>query len=73
MKVALAQLNVTVGDLPGNADRILRAYERGVTSRVDLILCPELCVTGYPPRDLLLKKRFVAQTMEALNRLAAAT
>src|ERR1039457_3779263 len=73
MKIALAQLNPTVGDLAGNEARILAAYRRGVEAGVELIVCPELSVTGYPPRDLLLKKLFVAQNLEALNRLASAT
>jgi NAD+ synthase/NAD+ synthase (glutamine-hydrolysing) len=73
MKVALAQLNLTVGDLPGNESKILAAYQQGVAAGVELVVCPELCVTGYPPRDLLLKKRFVAANLEVLDRLAAAT
>jgi len=73
MKIALAQLNTTVGDLPGNEEKILAAYRRGLDSGADLVVCPELSVTGYPPRDLLLKKSFVAQNLETLNRLAAAT
>ena len=73
MKIALAQLNSTVGDLAGNAAKILAAYHRGVAAGVALVVCPELSLTGYPPRDLLHKKLFVAQNLEALNRLAAAT
>ncbi|MFO1487042.1 MAG: NAD+ synthase [Verrucomicrobiota bacterium] len=73
MKIALAQLNSTVGDLTGNEARILAAYRRGVEAGVDLVVCPELSVTGYPPRDLVLKKRFLAQNLETLHRLAAAT
>jgi NAD+ synthase (glutamine-hydrolysing) len=73
MKIALAQLNPTVGDLAGNEAKILAAYRRGVEAGVELVVCPELSVTGYPPRDLLLKKLFVAQNLETLNRLASAT
>jgi NAD+ synthase (glutamine-hydrolysing) len=73
MKIALAQLNTTVGDLPGNEAKILAAYQRGVDAGAEIVACPELSVTGYPPRDLLLKKRFVAQNLEVLDRLAAAT
>jgi NAD+ synthetase len=73
MKIALAQLNPTVGDLAGNETKILAAYRRGVEAGVEVVVCPELSLTGYPPRDLLLKKRFVAQNLEALNRIAAAT
>lgn len=73
MKVALAQINTTVGDLVGNEARILAAYQRGVVGGVDLVVCPELAITGYPPRDLLLKPHFVAQNLAVLERLAGAT
>ncbi|MGD0614508.1 MAG: NAD+ synthase [Verrucomicrobiota bacterium] len=73
MKVALAQLNSTVGDFAGNEAAILAAYRRGIEAGAAIVVCPELCVTGYPPRDLLLKRRFVARNIEGLNRLAAAT
>lgn len=73
MKVALAQINTTVGDLAGNEAKILAAYERSLTAGVDLVVFPELTTTGYPPRDLLLKKNFVAQNLEMLRRLAKAS
>src|ERR1019366_8611589 len=73
MKVALAQLNSTVGDFAGNEAAILAAYSRGIEAGAAIVVCPELCVTGYPPRDLLLKRPFVARNIEVLNRLAAAT
>jgi NAD+ synthetase len=73
VKIALAQLNLTVGDLAGNAEKILAAYTRGVAAGAELVVGSELCVTGYPPRDLLLRKDFVTQNLATLNRLAAAT
>ena len=73
MKVALAQLNLTVGDICGNESKIVNAYQRAVAEGVDLMVCPELALTGYPPRDLLLKEDFVSANLEALDRLAAAT
>lgn len=73
MKVALAQINTTVGDLAGNEAKIFAAYQRGVEVGVEIVVLPELTTTGYPPRDLLLKKEFVAQNFTALNRLAEAT
>jgi NAD+ synthetase len=73
MKAALAQINPTVGDFAGNEAKIVSAYQRGVEVGADIVLCPELSITGYPPRDLLLKKSFLAQNLEVLNRLAAAT
>ena len=73
MKVALAQINTTVGDLAGNEAKILAAYQRGVEAGADLVMFPELAVCGYPPRDLLLKKNFIRQNLEVLDRLAQAT
>src|SRR5580698_6668121 len=73
MKIALAQINSTIGDLAGNEARILAAYRRGADAGVDLVMLPELAITGYPPRDLLLKKSFVAGNLAVLDRLAAAT
>src|SRR4051812_22637009 len=73
MKVALAQLNTTVGDLAGNERKIFEAYQRGIAAGVDVVLFPELTTTGYPPRDLLLKKNFVAQNLDLLKRVAEAT
>src|SRR5580704_8831653 len=73
MKVALAQINTTVGDLAGNEAKILAAYKRGVEAGVDLVMLPELTIAGYPPRDLLLKKSFIAGNWTVLERLAAAT
>jgi NAD+ synthase (glutamine-hydrolysing) len=54
LKIALAQLNPTIGDIVGNGERILAVAERAVADRVDLLLTPELSLCGYPPRDLLL-------------------
>jgi NAD+ synthase (glutamine-hydrolysing) len=73
MKAALAQINTTVGDLAGNEAKILAAYRRGVEAGAEAVVFPELAVTGYPPRDLLLKKSFVAGNLLVLERLAAAT
>lgn len=73
MKIALAQINTTVGDLAGNEAKILAAYRRGLEAGAELVVFPELAVTGYPPRDLLLKRHFIQQNLEMLDRLAAAT
>jgi NAD+ synthase (glutamine-hydrolysing) len=73
VKVALAQINPIVGDLVGNEAKILAAYQRGVAAGAEIVLCPELSITGYPPRDLLLKKGFITRNLETLDRLAAAT
>src|SRR5277367_58216 len=73
MKVALAQINTTVGDLAGNEARILAAYRRGTDEGADMVMCPELAIPGYPPRDLVLKPAFVADNLAVVQRLAAAT
>jgi NAD+ synthase (glutamine-hydrolysing) len=73
MKLALAQLNLVVGDVSGNEARVLAAYQRGVAAGVELVLTPELALTGYPPRDLLLRPSFIRANLAALERLAAAT
>jgi NAD+ synthetase len=73
MKVALAQINTTVGDLAGNEAALLAAYQRGAAAGAELVLAPELATTGYPPRDLLLRRGFVPRNLAVLARLAAAT
>ena len=73
MRIALAQLNTTVGDIAGNEAAILAAYRRGVEAGADLVMTPELSIVGYPPRDLLLRPSFVRANLEALQRLASAT
>tara|TARA_Y100000588_G_scaffold54304_1_gene51511 strand:- start:4809 stop:6449 length:1641 start_codon:yes stop_codon:yes gene_type:complete len=70
MKIALAQINTTVGDLVGNEALIRAAYARGVAAGADLVVTPELAVTGYPPRDLLLKDGFVENSLAMVKRLA---
>jgi NAD+ synthetase len=71
MRIAIAQLNQMVGDLPGNAARILDAVEAGRRSGADLVVTPELSLCGYPPEDLLLRPAFLAACARELERLAA--
>jgi NAD+ synthase (glutamine-hydrolysing) len=73
VRIAAAQINLVVGDLAGNAQRMLAAYERAEAAGCDLVAFPELAVTGYPPEDLLLKPAFVAQATETLETLATRT
>jgi len=73
MRVTLAQINTTVGDISGNESRILEAYRSGMDSGADLVVFPELTLTGYPPRDLLLRDAFIEANLAALDRLAKAT
>jgi NAD+ synthetase len=69
MKIGFAQINPTVGDLSGNFEKILRAYERLAAAGAELVLTPELAITGYPPQDLLFKSRFVPENLAVLERL----
>ncbi len=73
MRIGLAQLNPTVGDLAGNLRRLLAAYQELVAAGAELVITPELAVCGYPPRDLLLRSRFVQDVENATAELAAST
>jgi NAD+ synthase (glutamine-hydrolysing) len=70
MRLALAQLNVVVGDLVGNVERIVAAIGDATRSGADLVVLPELAVTGYPPEDLLLRPGFVRAAREAVDAVA---
>lgn len=69
MKIGFAQINPTVGDLRGNFDKITAAYERLATAGAELVVTPELAITGYPPQDLVFKSQFVPQNLEILEQL----
>jgi NAD+ synthase (glutamine-hydrolysing) len=71
MKIALAQTNSTVGDLCGNAKRILAFSRRAAEAGANVVVFPELSLTGYPPRDLLEKESFLDRTEQHLESLAA--
>ncbi len=73
LRVALCQLNVVVGDLSGNAQRVIDALGAASDAGADLAVFPELVLTGYPPEDLLLKPGFIADNLEALGKVAAAS
>ena len=73
IRVALCQINTTVGDLDGNVARIVAALEQAETAGCDLAVFPELALTGYPPEDLLLKPGFVGDNRRALEQVAEAT
>ena len=72
MRLALCQMNATVGDLSGNAQRILKGIEAAKQAGAELVLFPELALTGYPPEDLLLREHFLQDTGAQLQQLAAA-
>ncbi len=71
VRVAVAQLNCTVGDFEGNSRKIIEAASRAAAAGADLLLTPELSLTGYPPEDLLLRRAFYAATDAALQTLTA--
>jgi NAD+ synthetase len=70
MKIAIAQLNPTIGDLPGNAQQILDAAHKAAHKGASVLLTPELSLCGYPPRDLLLNPGFINAIEERLTQLA---
>lgn len=69
IRIALAQINPTVGDFEGNLAKIVSVSQRARTAQADLVAAPELALCGYPPEDLLLKERFLAANRSYLNRL----
>ena len=71
MRIALAQINVVVGDLAGNAEKIRTAYETAIAENVDLLVFPELALCGYPPEDLLHKQHFLEDNSRTITKLAA--
>jgi len=73
VKIALGQINPTVGDFSGNAQKIIDFSHRAQKSGAGLILFPELSVCGYPPRDLVERASFVARNLETVERIAAET
>jgi NAD+ synthase (glutamine-hydrolysing) len=70
MKIALAQINTTVGDIDGNRDKVLQTMEKAKEMGANLAVFPELCLTGYPPRDLLGLHGFVESNLRALREIA---
>jgi NAD+ synthase (glutamine-hydrolysing) len=73
LRIALAQINPTVGDLDGNVALIKAAYDEAEAAGCDIVAFPELAITGYPPEDLVLKPGFVADNKHALASIAAHT
>ncbi len=73
IRVGIAQINPTVGDLRGNTQKIVQAIDQAKLLGVDLLTFPELAITGYPPEDLLLKPQFIRQNRECLNQIVEHT
>src|SRR5258708_2979879 len=71
MKIGFAQINPTVGDLGGNFEKIVGAYERLTEAGAELVLTAEVGIGGYPPQDLVFKSRFVPQNLDVLEKLQA--
>ena len=70
MKIGIAQINSIVGDLKWNADEILSKYKELVSLGADLVVTPELSITGYPPRDLLFKSKFIDDNLSVIENLS---
>ncbi len=73
MRIALAQINPTVGDVAGNTKLIVEAIDRAREAGAQIVALPELAITGYPPEDLLFKRSFIRRNYEALNEVAASS
>src|ERR671918_1807735 len=71
MRVALAQINTTVGDIWGNVEKMADTRERATDSGAELVAYPELTIPGYPPEDLLMRQSFIEENMRALHEFAA--
>jgi len=69
IRVGIAQINSTVGDLSGNTKKIMQSVDQAKSLGVDLLTFPELAITGYPPEDLLLKPQFIKQNKESLDKM----
>ena len=72
IRKALAQINSTVGDISGNAKKIVSYIKKARKTEADIVAFPELAVTGYPPEDLLMKHQFVDDNIKALDSIRAA-
>src|SRR5580698_10116332 len=72
MRIALAQINPTIGDLPANARKAIDFITRAKSAGAQLVIFPELSVPGYPPKDLLLKPQFVQDNLRAVDQIATA-
>ena len=72
-RLALAQINLTVGDIPGNTSRMLECLHQAREAGADLVAFPELATTGYPPEDLLFKNSFIDANLDAMQQVVAAS
>ncbi len=72
-KIAIAQINVTVGDIAGNSRKVLQAWQKAGEQGAELVIFPELCITGYPPQDLILFPDFRKKAIQAVQEIAEKT
>src|SRR5512139_76768 len=73
IRIGLCQINTTVGDIEGDTKKILDYIAKGKKMGTDLLVFPEMAVTGYPPEDLLFMPKFIEANLKAINRIAKAT
>lgn len=73
LRIAVAQINTTVGDLRGNTKKIIEYIKKASRFKTDIVIFPELAITGYPPEDLLLREDFVSENKEYLKKIAKET
>ncbi|HBH62316.1 MAG TPA: NAD+ synthase [Nitrospiraceae bacterium] len=73
IRTVLAQINTNVGDLSGNAKKIISSIHKAKKLKADIVAFPEMAVTGYPPEDLLLKRQFIQDNIDALEEIVSAT
>lgn len=73
IRLALAQINSKVGDLAGNSEKIINFIQQARRDEVDIVVFPEMAITGYPPEDLIFKSKFIDDNIAALNCIAAET
>src|SRR5689334_14739418 len=71
LRLAMAQINVVVGDIDANGEKIAKWIERARAENAEIVTFPELALTGYPPEDLLLKPQFIDANLRAIEKLAA--
>ncbi len=72
-RIAMAQINTTVGDFDGNVKKILAAVDNACTLKADIVTFPELAICGYPPEDLLFKPQFLQANLQSLQRIIEAS
>ena len=70
MKFSICQINPSVGDLKYNYEKIVKFYNKSISSGCDIIIFPELSITGYPPRDLLFEKKFIDKNLMYAEKLS---